>query len=244
MAQDDLRPIVTCLMECSIDGRLDESRWSTMFDKDGEGDPDVYYETRNKIDADAALLGRVTVQRHYARNIFKTDSHSMPLDLTPFRGIRTTQKMLAVFDSTGMLSYDTNVISGSTVIAVLGSKLVSEEYLCFLREKEVSYTFAGDDGRDLKAALSSLYNDFGLKHVLLAGGGLLNGSFLKAGLIDELDVVIYPGLDGLNGVNSIFEYKGDKNEKPCLGQSLELLDVQKCRAGVVLLKYAFHRDSD
>lgn len=231
-------------MECSIDGRLDESRWSKMFDPNGEGDPDVYYETRAKIDADAALLGRVTVQKHYAKNIFKTENHTVASQLTPFRGIRTNQKMLAVFDSTGMLAYESNEISGSTVVTVLGSKLVSEEYLDFLRSKEISYTFAGDDGRDLNAALHSLYNDFGLKHVLLAGGGLLNGSFLKAGLIDELDVVVYPGLDGLNGVNSIFEFKGEKNEKPCQGQTLELLDVAKCRAGVVLLRYAFHRTEE
>ena len=162
MASTWTKPTVTCLMECSIDGRLDEGRWSTMFDKDGEGNPDVYYETRNKIDADAELLGRVTVQKHYAKNIFKAVSHTMPLNLTPFKGIRSREKMLAVFDSTGMLAYDSNEIDDRTVIAVLGTKLVSEEYLCFLREKEISYTFAGDDGRDLNVALGSLYNDFGL----------------------------------------------------------------------------------
>ena len=106
--------------------------------------------------------------------------------------------------------------------------------------KEISFTFAGKDGHDIKKALKSLYSDFGIKNVLLCGGGILNGSFLKLGLIDELYLVLYPGIDGLSGVKSIFEYEGKEGEKPCDGQSLELLSCDVVRAGVVLLRYRFH----
>ncbi len=35
-----------------------------------------------------------------------------------------------------------------------------------------------------------------------------NGAFLKAGLIDEISVLIHPAVDGLAGVQTIFEYQG------------------------------------
>lgn len=46
---------VTCLMESSIDGRLDESRWSVLYDSNGEGEPDVYYETKAKLNPELSI---------------------------------------------------------------------------------------------------------------------------------------------------------------------------------------------
>ena len=209
---------VTCLMESSIDGRLDESRWSVLYDSNGEGEPDVYYETKAKLNPELSILGKETILHHHCSIPFKSDTHTRIKDPKPFLGIRENAEMTAV----------------------LGEDTASEEYLEFLRKKEISFTFAGKDGHDIKKALKSLYSDFGIKNVLLCGGGILNGSFLKLGLIDELYLVLYPGIDGLSGVKSIFEYEGKKGEKPCDGQSLELLSCDVVRAGVVLLRYRFH----
>ncbi len=233
---------IICLMEASLDGRVDESRWSKLYDKEGEGDPDVFYETYNTLNEDAALYGKETVRRHVVKKLFACDNPVPPVSLTPFRGIRETPAMAAVFDSHGTLAYQEPKVFGHSTVAVLGSDLVSEQYLRYLRSREISYTFAGKDGRDCAQAVRSLYQDFGLKKMYLAGGGLLNGSFLKQGLIDWLYLVLYPGIDGLSGVNSIFEYKGKAGELPCQGQSLELISCDVVRAGVVLLKYRFHRD--
>lgn len=227
-------------MESSIDGRLDESRWSLLYDQKGEGQIDVYYETKEKLNPQISLLGKDTVKRHHCNKIFKSQKHTKVADPKPFRGIRANSQMTAVFDTKGTLAYESNEIFGTTLMVILGSETTSEEYLDYLKDKEISYTFAGPDGRDVKAALKSLYSDFGLSKVLLCGGGILNGAFLKAGLIDDMYLVLYPGIDGLKGVNSIFEYQGEKDEKPSLGQSLELLSCEVKRAGVVLLHYRFH----
>ncbi|MCR5536974.1 MAG: dihydrofolate reductase family protein [Succinivibrio sp.] len=240
MEQTQNRPKVICLMETSVDGRIDEKRWSELYDEKGEGDPDVYYETLNSIQADANLLGRVTVQKHYVKQIFSSNTHTQPTELSAFRGIRKTPELCVVFDSAGLLCYQDDLLDNRSVVAMLGSTIVSEEYLTFLRSKEISYTFAGADGHDCRLALESLYQDFGIKTVRLLGGGILNGSFLRLGLIDELYTIIYPGIDGLSGINSLFEYRGQPTEQPCEGQKLELLECREVRAGVVLLHYQIH----
>lgn len=231
---------ITCLMESSIDGRLDESRWSVLYDAKGEGDPDVYYQTKADINPEISILGKETVLKHHCDTPFLSDTFTRIKNPKPFLGIRSNAQMTAVFDSKGIIAYKNNEIWGTTLMVVLGEDLASEEYLDYLRAHEISYTFAGPDGHDIRKALQSMYSDFGIKKVLLCGGGILNGSFLKQGLIDELYLVLYPGIDGLSGVNSIFEYQGDKDELPTKGQSLELLSCKVVRAGVVLLHYRFH----
>jgi len=102
---------------------------------------------------------------------------------------------------------------------VLG-EAVSDDYLSELREDGVSYLFAGPGGSDLGGALEELGKAFGLKTLLLEGGGRINGSFLKAGLIDEISLLVYPGIDGLSGMPTIFEYAGGEDGQPAVGQTL------------------------
>lgn len=64
---------------------------------------------------------------------------------------------------------------------------------------------------------------------------------LAAGLISELSLVIYPGIDGQASAPSIFEYIGAADERPAAGQSLELLSSETAGNGIVWLPYRFHR---
>lgn len=93
------------------------------------------------------------------------------------------------------------------------------------------------DGSDLPLALQILGKTFGLKTLLLEGGGRINGAFLKAGLIDEISLLVYPGIDGLAGVPTIFEYTGSVDEQPAAGQSLRHLSTEtlKGRYGLASL---------
>jgi riboflavin biosynthesis pyrimidine reductase len=49
----------------------------------------------------------------------------------------------------------------------------------------VSYIFAGEQDLDLGLALEILNREQGIKRLPLEGGGVPNGAFLRAGLIDE-----------------------------------------------------------
>ena len=128
----------------------------------------------------------------------------------------------------------------SGIIAVLGEN-VSEAYLTHLRENDISYLFAGADGHDLENAMEQIGTLFNIERIVLEGGGIVNGQFLKHGLIDEFSLMIYPGIDGLAGIHSIVEYTGNDDERPATGQSLELISADKLENGVIWLYYRVHR---
>lgn len=234
-------PYITCLMECSVDGRLDKDRWSRLFDTSHEEVSSIYYQTLNSLKPEGNLIGMNTAKAFFKPDIFTPKKAFLsPVSTEVFRGIRDEVMMTAIFDFAGNLAYKSNKLYESNIIVVLGKKCVSEEYLRYLREHEISYTFAGDDGLDVNAALKSLHDDFGLHKLVLEGGGTLNGSFLNAQLIDELVVVLYPGIDGLSGVKSIFEYKGPDNSYPAHNASLELTECKAFKGGIVRLRYKIH----
>ena len=78
------------------------------------------------------------------------------------------------------------------------------------------------------------------KCLSLQGGGIIDGAFLQFGLIDELSLVVYPGIDGWALSPSVFEYMG-ADTMPARGQSLELLSAETLNDGVVWLRYKFHK---
>ena len=96
------------------------------------------------------------------------------------------------------------MVTTEQVIEVLTEK-VSPAYLEHLRSKNVSYIFGGKKDLDLKLVLNKLNKLFGIKRVRIDGGGHVNGSFLKAGLIDEFSLVLAPLADGTIGAPTVFE---------------------------------------
>lgn len=221
----------------SIDGRLLAERWTEPAhgkNKDQLYEP--YFQARKKLNGQASLIGRNTVQKDFSVDLFPYRNYLPAPEFIPFKSTLEADHYFIVFDRKGKLAYETNMLEGSGIIAVL-SESVSEEYLVFLREKNISYLFAGPEGNDLPAALNVLGTIFAFQTLLLEGGGTLNGSFLKEGLINEWSLLVYPGLDGLSEIPSIVDYKGKENEFPAAGQTLELRSVETLPDGIVWLRY-------
>ena len=235
-----MRPKIISHMVASIDGRLRYQRWS----KPALGiNPDTldehYEETASRFKADGWMVGRQTAQ-NMSEGVPKKPK-TIPSDLRRTHiADRKGRPVAVTVDPQGKVHYSADNIEGDHVIAILGEH-VSDEYLAELREDGVSYLFAGKDGHDISAALEILTKTFGIKTLLLEGGGKINGSFLKAGLIDEISVLIYPGIDGLAGVPSIFEYVGEPDEKPADGQSLRHLATETLDGGTVWIRYTVEK---
>jgi len=83
---------------------------------------------------------------------------------------------------------------------------VPDAHLAELAGHGVSYIVADTADIDLAAALDTLASHFPIRRLLLEGGGGINGSMIAAGLVDELQVLIVPALDGGEGVQSIVSY--------------------------------------
>ena len=100
----------------------------------------------------------------------------------------------------------------------------------------MSYIFAGEQDLDLGLALAILHRELGIQRVLLEGGGVTNGAFLRAGLIDELSLAIFPAVDGAKGAPCVFD-SGDDEAGTSPLRSMALESSQVLEGGVVWLRY-------
>lgn len=234
-----MKPHIICHIASSVDGRLLNHRWSLPYDGSTQGEVLAQYATAGmKLGTDAWMFGLTTAKAFLPEKFQVTEAKHSEIR-NAFQGNKSSKRWFIVSDPKGEIRYTRSEVRGDNIIAILGTS-VSDEYLSHLRENNISYVFAGKDGFDLKAALETLYSIFGITSISLQGGGIINGAFLNEGLIDELSLIIYPGIDGLSGIPSIFEYLGQPDDMPAKGQSLQLEPVRQLDKGVVWLRYKFH----
>ncbi len=236
-----MRTKVISHMMSSVDGRLALSRWTKPYGNVADDAlTNAYAEVAATFQADAMIVGRTSFQELVEHEDFDTKKYQPAAEHKTYVAERTTKNLAIVYDPSGRIKHLSSQLWGDNLLVVLSQK-VSEEYMSHLREMNISYVFAGEDGRDLSVMLESLYTEFGIKTLMLGGGGALNGAFLKSKLIDEISVLICPCIDGLSGVSSIYEYRGDKDEKPADGQQLELIGTKPLSDGIVHVHYKVHR---
>jgi 5-amino-6-(5-phosphoribosylamino)uracil reductase len=154
----------------------------------------------------------------------------------PHLGQRNGRNLAIAIDPSGRVHYGKDNVGGDHVVAVLGEQ-VSDAYLAELREDGASYIFAGPKGQDLPGGMAQLASVFGVKKLLLEGGGRINGAFLKYRLIDEFSTLIHPAVHGVAGAESIVDYEGANGERPGAGQSLRLIGCETLEGGMVWLRH-------
>jgi 2,5-diamino-6-(ribosylamino)-4(3H)-pyrimidinone 5'-phosphate reductase len=69
-----------------------------------------------------------------------------------------------------------------------------------LLEKGISHIVSGKSSIDLANAVHRLEDHFGIRTLLLEGGGRINGAFLQANLVDEVSLLVVPGIDGRHDI--------------------------------------------
>lgn len=192
------RPYVICHTLTSVDGKIKQTIW-------GLDDHHKYFEIpAAKIKADAWLVGRVTMQEFSSKKKYNLTNGRTDIPKKDFVAPVKAKTWCVVIDPSGKCFWDINKVSTEFVIEVLTEK-VSSQYLNHLRSRNVSYIFGGKDKLNLELVLRKLYTLFNIKVVRVDGGGHVNGSFLKAGLIDELSVVLAPLADGTIGSLTAFD---------------------------------------
>jgi riboflavin biosynthesis pyrimidine reductase len=231
-----MRPKIICHMVTSIDGKLHPSRFTVpAAGVDGARLRRHYDEVSAKFEAQGWMCGRVTMQE-ISKGKPRAVTGPGIASREPFVGNRGDRNLAVAIDPHGKVHYGQDQLLGDHAVAVL-SEAVSDAYLAELREDGVSYIFAGPDGRHLSKAMDALGETFGVRTLLLEGGAAINGSFLKAGLLDEISVLIHPAVDGLAGVETIFEYPGQADERPGAGQALRHVHTETLEGGMVWLRY-------
>ena len=192
-----IRPYIICHMLTSLDGKV---TGKFLEDKKIEHLIEEYYRIHSEFKADGFACGKNT----FLSGLVKENK----VDLSEYKkeNIDTNEdyiyekisefKFFAIcFDRKGSIFFKENKISDEIpgynnyhIIQVM-TKKASGEYLTFLRKLGISYIICGDEDIDIELCLEKLRIKFGIKTLLLEGGSLINGSFMKAGVIDEISLV-------------------------------------------------------
>ena len=173
------RPYIVCHMVASIDGRIDCS----MVDKISG---DEYYETLEKLDCPTQLEGRVTMEHYNAAKEPFVANDTTALGMTSvYKAVDSDEYMVAV-DTHGKLRWPASEIDGVPLVCIV-SEQVAQEYVEMLRKEGISYICVGRGSINLPAAMEILRSEFGVERMAVLGGGHINGGFLAAGLIDEVN---------------------------------------------------------
>ena len=221
-----MKPYIICHMVASIDGRIDCS----MVEKISG---DEYYTTLEELGCPTLLEGRVTMQHYNARQEPFIPRNEKPIGRTDIYVAEESDAYMVSVDTWGRLRWKSNNIEGVPLICIVSEK-ASEEYLETLRQQDISWIAVGKDGIDLAKAMEVLYERFGVKRLGLLGGGHINGGFLEAGLIDEVSLLLAPGIDGRTGETSLFDGISDKGRMPV---QLRLEQVKKLKNDVLWIRY-------
>ena len=226
-----MKPHVICHMATSLDGRIIPSRWRP----DGAHSADLYDRLHNEIGCDAWVVGRVTGQEFAKRDRYPA-APSAKLPRTSWIAKRDATAYAIVLDSRGKIAWGRSDLGGDPIVVVL-TEQVPDAHLAALRADGVSYIFAGTTEIDLVAALDTLNRELGIARLLLEGGGIVNGSFLRSGLIDEISLLIVPAIDGASGAPALFD---SINPSDVTLASIDTLSLDSCElleGGKVWLRY-------
>ena len=220
------RPYIICHMVASIDGRIDCS----MVDKISGNE---YYETLEKLDCPVQLEGRVTMEHYNAAKEPFIANDTTPFGMTSVYKAVDSKEYIVAVDTHGRLRWPAAEIDGVPLVCIV-SEQVPQEYLEMLRNERISYICVGSDAIDLQAAMEILCTDFGVERLAVLGGGHINGGFLAAGLIDEVSLLLAPGIDGRKGQTALFDGIADIDRMPV---RLALESVEQVGQGTLWIRY-------
>ena len=231
-----MKPYVICHMMPSLDGRLRTERWGLTGSAMA-----AYDRLANGYRCDAWLAGRKSMEG-YAKGHFKGRSGNRArVPRVDFVVPREKGQQLGIaLDARGKLAWQHADAGGDPLVVVVG-KDVSDAYLRALRETGISYVIAGERGNlDLARALDTLRRKFGVRRLIIEGGGTTNGAFLRAGLIDELSLLLVPVADGRPGEPALFDAVRPPLPARALAH-LSLTSVKREVAGMLWLRYRVRR---
>jgi 2,5-diamino-6-(ribosylamino)-4(3H)-pyrimidinone 5'-phosphate reductase len=223
-----MKPYLICHMISTVNGKIIDKRWPI-------NGAEVFETSAATIKSDGWIVGRTTMRAFASQKPRRKRRGRFNIPKTDFIGEHTQKTYAVVIDPSGKLNWELNYVDTEHVIEVLTEKVTSE-YLDYLRLRQVSYIFAGKSTIDLRLALRKLNQLFGVKRMTVQGGGITNGAFLNAGLLDELSLIIAPIADGEMGVSSVFDILSQ--QKGVAVEKLQLKSVKRYKQSYVWLKFS------
>ncbi|MBM7789451.1 RibD family protein [Tenggerimyces flavus] len=252
MANDD-RARVVMAVGMSVDGRIAHRRDQLWFDEDAKRDweavkpastPSLEAARSELIDRlyqpQAILEGSGSLARSTAGPVAGLPPEEPPevlySDFLPDEVVHRQghERWFTTVDSRGRVEWE-DEDHGEWDVLVLVSRATPAAYLQFLRMRRLCYLVAGDERVDLAEALRKMKASLGVTCVKSTAGGGLNGALLRAGLIDEIHLMVSPYAIGGAGTPTIFD--GVPLAKGELPTNLRLLSTHAESDGMLWLRY-------
>lgn len=199
------RPYVICHVFAGLNGRIDGAY---MFDREAAESRAAYARLQGVFDADAIAYGAVTTMGFEGAEPPELDA-AADAPAGDYVAPHRENAFYVSIDPVGEIAWKSSTYRrpghpAAHVIEVITGE-APRGYRSYLRQRGISYIVAGDTRLDLPLALGKLRGLFGVKRLLVCGGGKTDMSFLAAGVFDELSLVLSPTVSGELGAASVFD---------------------------------------
>lgn len=247
------RPYIFVVVSASLDGRMalgpNRTQWEELDDPRNEAPyggsgiwedvVNIMYEIHNP-QAEMQGSGSFVKEGDELSPLpaFEGDVEQLYMDFLPDEVVNKQghETWLVVVDSRGRMrsGYKGDEASGSAVLHLV-SHATPTEYLAFLQRERIPYVIAGDDRVDLPTVMQKLKAKLNVECLLSMAGGRLNGALLRAGLVDEVNILFTPRLIGGFDTPALFD-------SPDLGEDewptpLEMVSVEVRANGNLWARY-------
>lgn len=208
MGREMDRAYVTCHMAVSLDGRIDgDFHESPKSGKAGAYYYDIIFDLGSSMAG-----GRVTTRMYSPQPDIDYEKYKNK-DVPDGDYIVKDKEghYCFVYDREGRCNWESPTSSMGSVtmqIVEVVTKAARKEYLAYLREIGVSYIITEDEENPVRESLEKLKKLFGVDKLVLTGGAVINGGFLKEDMIDEFSVVVLPYVDGNGQHKSLVDTVG------------------------------------
>ena len=230
------RPYTICYLNVSAEAHIDGD-----FGKlpEAAAASDVFRQRWLDMNADAIIYGATTMAMFAngkltdlpkVQTIYPHEDYIAPCE---------EKRYYIAIDPMGSIAYDGNIIpsiKGRGVHGVIHAlcESVSDDYLAYLREKRISYIFCGKKEFLPDVMMEKAYTLFGVKKAILSGGAYADWTMLSHGLIDEIQAMYLPVVDGDPHSHTLFRRMDGMESAPV---ALELKNVEIIAGDGLLVTY-------
>lgn len=209
------RPYVILSAAMSIDGKIaTRTHHSKLSSK-----IDLVRVHRLRRNVDAILIGKNTVF---------VDNPTLTV-----RYVKGANPVRIILDSSANIPLTSKIVRTAKKIRtmVIVTKKAQKKSIERLEERGVNVVRCGQNRINLKVLLRILWKK-GINKILLEGGGITNGFFLKERLVDEIILTVTPFV--LGGKDAISLVEGIGFDKISRSRSFRLEKIKKMKNEIVL----------
>ncbi|MCD8350208.1 MAG: RibD family protein [Planctomycetaceae bacterium] len=241
------RPYIFCHMLTSLDGKIIGPYMDTPEgEAAGEEFHKIAFGGNPFYKHQGWLSGRVTTDDNFTDyRVPAVDEGAPPVPEGDFVAVADAPMYYVSVDPSGRLGWESATLHYEEVTAhvveVLTGK-ASNAYKALLRQLGISYIIAGTDELDIALTLKKMKTLFGVKTLMLGGGGVLNWSFIQAGMCDEISIVMAAAADGSSDSPALFETRGGHAATKAMGFTLQ--EAKVLSGGSVWLRYLIKHDAE